>query len=88
MGIAPQFIFWCVQLLMDKNDVFSKREAVVREAGGDEVAAAVSGNGFTDATFTSLSMILVSEVTVNINAIINCQSFSVKNLKWLAPFRL
>uniref|UniRef100_A0A7I4CXL2 GDT1 family protein n=1 Tax=Physcomitrium patens TaxID=3218 RepID=A0A7I4CXL2_PHYPA len=50
------------KLLMDKNDVFSKREAVVREAGGDEVAAAVSGNGFTDATFTSLSMILVSEI--------------------------
>uniref|UniRef100_A0A7I4FUF1 GDT1 family protein n=1 Tax=Physcomitrium patens TaxID=3218 RepID=A0A7I4FUF1_PHYPA len=48
------------KLLMDQDDVFPKR--VKQEAGRHEIANAVGSNGFTDAAFTSLSMILVSEI--------------------------
>jgi putative Ca2+/H+ antiporter (TMEM165/GDT1 family) len=44
---------------MNKNDVFPNEKKV---AGVDEVVDVASGNGFTDATFSSLSMILVSEI--------------------------
>lgn len=47
------------KLIMNKNDVFPNEKKV---AGVDEVVDVASGNGFTDATFSSLSMILVSEI--------------------------
>ena len=53
-----------LQLLINRHEVLPKRASSgVEEAGKDEDAAAeAGGEGFTDATFTSLSMILVSEV--------------------------
>jgi len=52
------------KLLINRHEVLSKRASSgVEEAGKDEDAAAeAGGEGFTDATFTSLSMILVSEI--------------------------
>ncbi|KAG0559294.1 hypothetical protein M758_10G092900 [Ceratodon purpureus] len=47
------------KLIMNKNDVFPTDKKV---AGVDEVVDAAGGNGFADATFSSLSMILVSEI--------------------------
>lgn len=53
--------------------------------GIDEVAKAVAagGNGFTDATFSSLSMILVSEVSMGVNMTIQSLTFSLP----LFPFK-
>lgn len=64
-------VCWCVQLLMDQDDVFPKR--VKQEAGRHEIANAVGSNGFTDAAFTSLSMILVSEVSMGAKVNIRAQ---------------
>lgn len=65
--------FCSVQLIMNKNDVFPNEKKV---AGVDEVVDVASGNGFTDATFSSLSMILVSEVCMGVNVTIQSLNFS------------
>jgi len=50
------------KLIMNKKDVFPKRAVFEKDEAGSEVAIASGGDGFTDATFSSLSMILVSEI--------------------------
>lgn len=59
--------FGLLQLIMNKNDVFPKRAVFEKDEAGSEVAKASGGDGFTDATFSSLSMILVSEVFISAN---------------------
>jgi hypothetical protein len=56
-----------LQLLVNKDDVLPKTqggedEAEVKEGWGGGGVVYGGGEGFTDATLTSLSMILVSEV--------------------------
>jgi len=58
--------FGLLQLIMNKKDVFPKRAAFEKDEAGSEVEQA-GGDGFTDATFSSLSMILVSEVFISAN---------------------
>jgi hypothetical protein len=72
--MASYWLTFCsVQLIMNKNDVFPNEKKV---AGVDEVVDVASVNGFTDATFSSLSMILVSEVCMGVNVTIQSLNFS------------
>ncbi len=62
-----RLICWYVQLIMNKNDVFSTENKV---AEVDELVKAAGRYGFMDATFSSLSMILVCEVSMVVNVTI------------------
>ena len=57
---------------MNRNDVFTTEEKL---AGVDEVVKAASSDGFMDAIFSSLSMILVCEVFIRVNVTIQTLYF-------------
>lgn len=60
---------------MNKNDVFPKRAVFEKDEAGSDVAKAAGGDGFMDATFSSLSMILVSEVFISANVTVQSLIF-------------
>lgn len=63
LGFQSDQCRWFAQLIMNKNDVFPKRAVFEDGNGGEIVKLAAGQDGFADATFSSLSMILVSEVS-------------------------
>lgn len=61
-GDSENAVFRRNKLIMNKNDVFPKRAVFEDGNGGEIVKLAAGQDGFADATFSSLSMILVSEI--------------------------